>query len=132
MHGFLGAVATGMQKHWHLLFTSPLHAAMLLPCCQSSFALLCCSHDLLTCTPWPQVYNVCTSPIVQNAWAEGQQLAVHCLVYSVSDGILRVCDGVAHLGWKGLGGWGIRGGGLAPASKSSTFALGCLFTAEMN
>lgn len=37
-----------------------------------------------------QVFNVCTSPIVQQAWDAGQTLAVHGLVYALSDGILKV------------------------------------------
>ena len=36
-----------------------------------------------------QVFNVCTAPIVQAAWARGQKLAVHGLVYSLKDGLLR-------------------------------------------
>nr|AXF41553.1 carbonic anhydrase CAH1510 [Chlorella sp. ArM0029B] len=36
-----------------------------------------------------QVFNVCTSPIVQQAWDAGQRLAVHGLVYALSDGILK-------------------------------------------
>ena len=41
----------------------------------------------------PQVFNICTSPIVQNAWDQGQHLAVHGVVYSVGDGVLRVSGG---------------------------------------
>jgi hypothetical protein len=36
-----------------------------------------------------QVFNVCTSPIVQQAWDCGQPLAVHGLVYALTDGILK-------------------------------------------
>jgi carbonic anhydrase len=36
-----------------------------------------------------QVYNVCHTTIVQNAWASGQKLAVHGLIYRVSDGLLH-------------------------------------------
>ncbi|KAK9814570.1 hypothetical protein WJX72_008004 [[Myrmecia] bisecta] len=36
-----------------------------------------------------QLFNVCTSPIVQAAWDRKQDLSVHGLVYSVSDGLLR-------------------------------------------
>lgn len=36
-----------------------------------------------------QVFNVCTSPMVQQAWDAGQPLAVHGLVYALSDGILQ-------------------------------------------
>lgn len=36
-----------------------------------------------------QVFNVCTSPVIQQAWDAGQPLAVHGLVYDLKDGILR-------------------------------------------
>nr|AJW81214.1 beta type carbonic anhydrase [Lobosphaera incisa] len=36
-----------------------------------------------------QLFNVCTSPVVQAAWDRGQELSVHGLIYSVSDGLLR-------------------------------------------
>ncbi len=36
-----------------------------------------------------QVYHVCHSTIVQNAWARGQPLAVHGWVYGLQDGHLR-------------------------------------------
>lgn len=53
---------------------------------------------MIACSPSPpplsQVFNVATSPIVQNAWQEGQPLAVHGVVYRVTDGVLVVCVGV--------------------------------------
>ena len=36
-----------------------------------------------------QVFNVVVAPIVQAAWARGQALAVHGLVYSLEDGLLQ-------------------------------------------
>jgi carbonic anhydrase len=36
-----------------------------------------------------QVDNVCETTIVQDAWARGQQLTVHSLIYRLSDGLLR-------------------------------------------
>lgn len=36
-----------------------------------------------------QVANVCHTNIVQNAWKNGQELAVHGWIYSIGDGILR-------------------------------------------
>lgn len=36
-----------------------------------------------------QVYNVCQTTIVQNAWAQRQELAVHGWIYSLSDGLIR-------------------------------------------
>jgi carbonic anhydrase len=39
-----------------------------------------------------QVANVCHTTIVQNAWKNGQELAVHGWIYSIEDGILRDLD----------------------------------------
>ncbi|QDT11783.1 carbonate dehydratase [Planctomycetes bacterium K23_9] len=36
-----------------------------------------------------QAHNVCHSTVVQEAWSNGQSLAVHGWIYSVSDGLLR-------------------------------------------
>ncbi len=36
-----------------------------------------------------QVMNVCQTTIVQDAWARGQALSVHGLIYAIHDGIIR-------------------------------------------
>ncbi|HLU26131.1 MAG TPA: carbonate dehydratase [Longimicrobiales bacterium] len=36
-----------------------------------------------------QVENVSRTPVVQDAWARGQTLAVHGVIYDVADGLLR-------------------------------------------
>ncbi len=36
-----------------------------------------------------QVVNVCQTTIVQEAWERGQPLAVHGVIYSIADGLLR-------------------------------------------
>jgi carbonic anhydrase len=36
-----------------------------------------------------QVQNVCRTSIVKNAWARGQSLSVHGVIYSIEDGILH-------------------------------------------
>jgi carbonic anhydrase len=36
-----------------------------------------------------QVVNVCRTTVVREAWARGQELAVHGWIYGVSDGLLR-------------------------------------------
>jgi carbonic anhydrase len=36
-----------------------------------------------------QVYNVCYTTIVQQAWARGQALSVHGLIYDLKDGLLK-------------------------------------------
>jgi carbonic anhydrase len=39
-----------------------------------------------------QVHNICRSAIVQDAWRHGQKLAVHGVVYSIQDGMLKNLD----------------------------------------
>jgi len=39
-----------------------------------------------------QVANVCHTTFVQNAWKQGQELAVHGWIYSIEDGILKDLD----------------------------------------
>ncbi|MBA2881416.1 carbonic anhydrase [Desulfosalsimonas propionicica] len=36
-----------------------------------------------------QVINVCETTIVQNAWKSGRELAIHGLIYSLEDGLLK-------------------------------------------
>jgi carbonic anhydrase len=36
-----------------------------------------------------QVANVCQTTVVRDAWARGQELAVHGWVYDIRDGLLR-------------------------------------------
>lgn len=36
-----------------------------------------------------QAQNVCRTTMVRDAWARGQNLSVHGLIYSVGDGLLR-------------------------------------------
>jgi carbonic anhydrase len=36
-----------------------------------------------------QAQNVCRTTIVQDAWARGQNVAVHGMIYAVADGLLR-------------------------------------------
>ncbi len=36
-----------------------------------------------------QVFNVCQTTVVQDAWARGQKLAIHGWVYSLNDGLVR-------------------------------------------
>ena len=36
-----------------------------------------------------QADNVCETTVVQDAWARGQELTVHALIYRLSDGLLR-------------------------------------------
>ncbi len=43
-----------------------------------------------------QVYNVCHTTIVQNAWARGQELTVCGVIYDVADGLLKDLDVVVN------------------------------------
>ena len=36
-----------------------------------------------------QVANVCRTTIIQDAWRRGQSLAIHGIIYSIQDGLLR-------------------------------------------
>jgi carbonic anhydrase len=36
-----------------------------------------------------QAYNVCETTVVQDAWARGQELAVHAWVYGLRDGLIK-------------------------------------------
>lgn len=36
-----------------------------------------------------QTFHICTSPVVQNAWDQGQDVAVYGVIYSLRDGRLR-------------------------------------------
>ncbi|KAL6772465.1 CAH7 [Auxenochlorella protothecoides x Auxenochlorella symbiontica] len=36
-----------------------------------------------------QVFNICSSPIVQAAWEDGQHLSVHGVIYALNDGLLQ-------------------------------------------
>jgi carbonic anhydrase len=36
-----------------------------------------------------QVFNVCNTTVVQEAWSQGQELTVHGWIYGINDGLLR-------------------------------------------
>jgi carbonic anhydrase len=39
-----------------------------------------------------QVVNTCRTTVVREAWARGQELAVHGWIYDIGDGLLRDLD----------------------------------------
>ena len=59
-------------------------------------ALLDAAPDPSTAVDWlcelnvlEQAVNVCATTIVQDAWARGQSLTVHSVIYRLDDGLLR-------------------------------------------
>ena len=45
---------------------------------------LLCEYNVIE-----QVYNICNTTIIQNAWRAGQDLDVHGWIYNIEDGILK-------------------------------------------
>ena len=76
----------GLADNWirHVGDIAQKHAALLdhLPADQRHDAL--CELNAIE-----QAENVCLTTVVQDAWARGQQLAVHGWVYSLADGKVR-------------------------------------------
>jgi carbonic anhydrase len=77
----------GLIDNWlrHVQDVAAMHAGLLASVSddQARFDRLCELNVI------EQVHNVCQSTIVQDAWARGQTLAVHGLIYSVADGLLQ-------------------------------------------
>ena len=76
----------GLADNWirHVGDVAQKHAALLdhLPAGQRHDAL--CELNAIE-----QAENVCLTTVIQDAWARGQQLAVHGWVYSLADGKVR-------------------------------------------
>jgi carbonic anhydrase len=90
----LPAAAGGFVAHWisDIRATRDRHAAALrgLPSQTARWDRLCELNVV------HQVFNVTLAPIIQAAWARGQGVAVHGLVYSLADGLLKeVCSPIA-------------------------------------
>ncbi len=77
----------GLIDNWLLnikdIYRYHQHKIDALPDKSARFDLLCELNVV------EQVANVCHTTIVQNAWKNGQELAVHGWIYSIEDGILR-------------------------------------------
>ena len=55
------------------------------------------SHRLCELNVIEQVANVCQTTVVQDAWAQGQDLTVHGWIYGLQDGLLRdLCANVSE------------------------------------
>ena len=76
----------GNVGHWisDIRATRDRHAADLKPLPPAERWAALCELNVVH-----QVFNVATSPAIQAAWARGQRVAVHALIYSLTDGLLR-------------------------------------------
>jgi carbonic anhydrase len=64
-----------------------------------------------------QALNVCRTTVVRDAWARGQSVAVHGLIYSVADGLLRDLNFRANAGSDTTGVFETALTGLRPRPK---------------
>lgn len=77
----------GLIDNWlrHVQDVRNKHAALLAACQNNTHR-----HErLCELNVIEQVVNVCQTTMVQNAWQQGQALAVHGLIYAVANGLLR-------------------------------------------
>jgi carbonic anhydrase len=80
----------GICDHWlrHVGDVACKHAACLVEIADAGRRM----DHLCELNVIEQVRNVCRTSIVQHAWARGQELSVHGVIYALSDGILRSLD----------------------------------------
>ena len=94
VHAALHGSRLGLADNWvrHVTDVANKHADVL---AEHTDATL--KHDrLCELNVLEQVVNVCHTTIVQDAWARGQQLAVHGWVYTLRDGLVHdLCVSVA-------------------------------------
>ena len=76
----------GLIDNWlrHVMDVSEKHAAELASLDQERRFDRLCELNVVE-----QVVNVCQTTIVEDAWARGQALTVHGVVYGLEDGLLR-------------------------------------------
>ena len=84
----LGSASFGLIDNWlrHVQDIRDRHPALLRGAGPAVVDRLCELNVL------EQALNVCRTTIVQDAWSRGQAVAVHGLIYSVGDGLLRDLD----------------------------------------
>jgi carbonic anhydrase len=70
-------------RHVQDVRTKHQHRLLRLPSERQRHARLCELNVI------EQAVNVCRTTVVQDAWARGQELAVHGWIYDVGDGLLR-------------------------------------------
>ncbi|MBS0193541.1 MAG: carbonate dehydratase [Proteobacteria bacterium] len=90
VHASITGTRIGLADNWlrHVDDVAKKHAGLLdaLPDEHTRHAALCELNVI------EQAANVCESTVVGDAWARGQKLAVHGLVYDLHDGRLRDLD----------------------------------------
>ena len=77
----------GLIDNWlrHVQDVAQKHEELLAEACDETTRL----EKLCELNVVEQVYNVCQTTIVRNAWQSGQSLIVHGWVYGLSDGLVR-------------------------------------------
>ena len=90
VHASLTGVRVGLADNWlrHVGDVAQKHATMLeaLELDTLRHARLCELNVI------EQVFNVCQTTIVDDAWSRGQQLSVHGWIYSLFDGRITLCE----------------------------------------
>jgi len=79
----------GLIDNWlrHIQDTASFYEDILSPLDQTA-----CFDKLCELNVIEQVINVCETTTVQDAWAGGQDVTVHGLIYDISDGVLHDLD----------------------------------------
>jgi carbonic anhydrase len=79
----------GLIDNWlrHVADVAESHAAELAPLAHAERLARLCELNVAE-----QVANVCRTTIVEDAWARGEDVAVHGVVYDLEDGLLRDLD----------------------------------------
>jgi carbonic anhydrase len=79
----------GLIDNWlrHVADVAQSHAAELAPLADEERLARLCELNVAE-----QVANVCRTTIVEDAWARGEELTVHGVIYDLEDGLLRDLD----------------------------------------
>jgi carbonic anhydrase len=95
----LGSASLGLIDNWlrHVQDIRDRHPELLAAAGRDAADRLCELNVL------EQALNVCRTTVVKDAWERGQQVAVHGVIYSVADGLLR------DLNFRAMGGTDVTG-----------------------
>jgi carbonic anhydrase len=85
----LEGIRHGLVDNWlrHVVDVAEKHATELAALADDERPVRLCELNVVE-----QVANVCQTTIVEDAWARGDDLTVHGVVYSLQDGLLRDLD----------------------------------------